>query len=124
MSRGRPVSPAPRPFLDLAVEWFRSHRPDVGASTVDSFESRLVTVINRLEDLRLPVDPAKIGLLDGRCFMDELHCEGLDRGTVESYAYALKSYAESSGNPSLADLDARSGGPRSRTLTRKEVIGL
>ncbi|MBR4225349.1 MAG: hypothetical protein IKR86_00890 [Candidatus Methanomethylophilaceae archaeon] len=124
MSHGRPVSPSSRPFLDHAVEVFREHSPDVGASTVDSYEARLATVINRLEDLRLPVDPSEIGLKDGRCFMDELYCEGLERGTVESYVYALKAYAESSGNHSLADLDARSGGPRCRTLTRKEVIGL
>ncbi|MBR3410590.1 MAG: hypothetical protein IKG94_07450 [Candidatus Methanomethylophilaceae archaeon] len=125
MSNGRPASPGCIPFIDQAVRRLEESSPDVRRSTVESYRARLVSVANRLEDMRLPVDPSEIGLGDGRCFVEELFRDGLGRDTVKSYAYALMSYAESAGNHSLAGLDARvAGKPKLTPLSRKETVAL
>ena len=123
VSNGRPANPSNRPFIDRAVREMEESSPGIRRGSVESYRARLVSVVNRLEDMRLPVDPSQLGSGDGRCFVDELVRDGLDKGTVRSYALALKSYAESAGNHSLADLGAKMQvKPGLGPLSRKEVV--
>ena len=81
-----------------------------------------MSIINRLEDMQIPVDPEKLRIQDGKHFIDELKAEGLNKNTISGYTYGLRSYAQINGNDALDGLAAFIGtGSKSKSLTLKEI---
>lgn len=110
-------------YIAETIAYLRRKKPMLSDGAIKAYQNRLVSVLNRLEDMKIPIDPTELGIREGVMFLLELHQEKVSLTTVDLYSQSLKLYTVSHGNHNL---DCISTKPLKKLahnwLSRKEVL--